>query len=310
MEFFRKPASGGRSQRDPVLKQGQLKEVGAGYIFFWSVRPKAERRDTGVAFAIRNDIVGRLPCLPQGINDLLMSLRLPFRRGKFVTIISAYAPTMTNPDAVREKLYEDLHALLATVPKADKLIGLDDFNARVDADHAVRSGVFSPQDLNGSNDNGLLLLQTCAEHRLILTNTFFRLPVPMMATWMHPRSRQWHLLDYVPVQRRDQRDVLMTKAIPGVTGGPTIASSPSRCRFVNSFGGDLKNWFEDNDAAISNLLSEKNCLYKAHVTRLTDDNKTAFHCSRRLVLQWLSEMKDTWTARKAEEIQGCTDRHK
>nr|VZH89057.1 unnamed protein product [Spirometra erinaceieuropaei] len=80
-------------------EQGQLEEVGAGYTFFWSGRPRAERRDTGVAFAIRNDIVGRPPCLPQGINDRLMSLRLPLWGGKFATIISAYAPTMTNPDA-------------------------------------------------------------------------------------------------------------------------------------------------------------------------------------------------------------------
>nr|VZI27905.1 unnamed protein product [Spirometra erinaceieuropaei] len=38
-------------------EQGQLEEVGAGYTFFWSGRPRAERRDAGVAFAIRNDIV-------------------------------------------------------------------------------------------------------------------------------------------------------------------------------------------------------------------------------------------------------------
>nr|VZI27268.1 unnamed protein product [Spirometra erinaceieuropaei] len=49
--------------------------------------------------------------------------------GPFATIISVYAPTMTSTDAAREKLYEDLHALLATVSKADKLIVLDDFNA-------------------------------------------------------------------------------------------------------------------------------------------------------------------------------------
>nr|VZI24378.1 unnamed protein product [Spirometra erinaceieuropaei] len=71
-------------------EQGQLEEVGAGYTFFWSGRPRAERRDAGVAFAIRNDIVGRLPCLPQGINDRLMSFRLPLRQGgEFATIISA-----------------------------------------------------------------------------------------------------------------------------------------------------------------------------------------------------------------------------
>ncbi|BHF62083.1 hypothetical protein SprV_0100506400 [Sparganum proliferum] len=173
-------------------EQGQLEEVGAGYTFFWSGRPRTERRDAGVAFAIRNDIVGRLPCLPQGINDRLMSLRLPLRRGgKFATIISAYAPPMTSPDAARDKFYEVLHVLLATVSKADKLIVLDDFNARVGTGHTAWRGVLGPHGLRGSNDNGLLLLlRTCAEHRLILTNTFFCLPEREKATWRHPRSRQ------------------------------------------------------------------------------------------------------------------------
>nr|VZI47337.1 unnamed protein product [Spirometra erinaceieuropaei] len=38
-------------------EQGQLEEVGAGYTFFWSGRPKAGQGDAGVAFAIHNDIV-------------------------------------------------------------------------------------------------------------------------------------------------------------------------------------------------------------------------------------------------------------
>nr|VZI34255.1 unnamed protein product [Spirometra erinaceieuropaei] len=45
-------------------KQGQLKDVGAGYTFFCSGRRRAEGRDAGVCFTIRNDIAGRLPCLP------------------------------------------------------------------------------------------------------------------------------------------------------------------------------------------------------------------------------------------------------
>ncbi|VDL88472.1 unnamed protein product [Schistocephalus solidus] len=142
-------------------EQGQL-EVGAGYTFFWSSRPKVERRDAGVAFAIRNDIVGRLPCLPQDINDHLMSLRLPLQVDKSATIISAYAPPMTSSDAAKEKFYEGLHALLATVPKADKLIVLGDFNARVGTDHASWRGVLGPRGLTGFNDNGLLLLRTRA----------------------------------------------------------------------------------------------------------------------------------------------------
>ncbi|BHF68064.1 hypothetical protein SprV_0301109400 [Sparganum proliferum] len=85
-------------------------------------------------------------------------------------------------------------------------------------DHAAWRGVLCAHGLRGSNDNGLLLLRTCAEHRLILTNTFFCLPEREKATWRHPRSRQWHLLDYVLVRRRDQRDVLVTKAIAGADG--------------------------------------------------------------------------------------------
>ncbi|VDL91380.1 unnamed protein product [Schistocephalus solidus] len=96
---------------------GQLEEVVAGYTFFWSGRPKAERRDAGVAFAVRNDIMGRLPCLPQGINDRKMSLRLPLWGDQFATIISAYAPPMTCSGAVKDKFYEGLGALLATVSK-------------------------------------------------------------------------------------------------------------------------------------------------------------------------------------------------
>ncbi|BHF80461.1 hypothetical protein SprV_0702358900 [Sparganum proliferum] len=110
-------------------EQGQQEEVGAGYTFFWSGHPRAERRDAGVAFDIRNDIVGRLPRLPQGINDHLMSPCPPLRGGKFATVVSVYVPPITSPEAARDKFYEVLDALLATVPKADKLIVLGDFNA-------------------------------------------------------------------------------------------------------------------------------------------------------------------------------------
>ncbi|VDL99010.1 unnamed protein product [Schistocephalus solidus] len=128
-------------------EQGQLDEVSASYTFFWSGRPKAERRDAGVAFAIRNDIVGRLPCLPQSINDHLMSLRLPLRGDQFATIISAYAPPMTSSKVANDKFYKDLHTLLATVPKVDKLIVLGDFNARFGTHHVAWEGVLGPHGL-------------------------------------------------------------------------------------------------------------------------------------------------------------------
>ncbi|VDL89027.1 unnamed protein product [Schistocephalus solidus] len=93
-----------------------------------------------------------------GINDRLMSLRLPLRGEHFATIISTYAPPMTSSDAAKDKFSEDLHALLVTVPKVDKLIVLVDFNGRVGIDHAVWQGDLGPHGLGSCNDNGLFLL--------------------------------------------------------------------------------------------------------------------------------------------------------
>ncbi|VDL89544.1 unnamed protein product [Schistocephalus solidus] len=87
-----KPGEGLRCCLDGLSEQGQLEEVGDGYTFFWSGHPKTERRDAGVALVIRKDIVERLPCLPQGSSDGMMSLRLPLRGNKFTAIISPHAP--------------------------------------------------------------------------------------------------------------------------------------------------------------------------------------------------------------------------
>nr|VZI28074.1 unnamed protein product [Spirometra erinaceieuropaei] len=288
-------------------EQGQLEEVESGYTFYWSGRPRAERRDAGVAFAIRNDIVRRLPCLPQGINDRLMSLHLPLGGGGvFATSISAYTPTMTNPDAVRDKFYEDLHALLATVPKADKLIVLGEFKARVGADHTAWRGVLGPHGLRGSNDNGLLLLRTFAEHRLILTNTFFCLPEREKATWRDPRNELAQRLDNLPIadaaaaenasvenRWRQLRDTVQSTALAVLGRAPR----------------QHQDWFDDNDAAISKLLAEKNRLDKAYVDHPTEDNKAAFFSSRRHLQQRQREMQDAGTARKAEKIQNYADRN-
>ncbi|VDM03041.1 unnamed protein product [Schistocephalus solidus] len=249
-----------------------------------SGRPNAERRDAGVAFAIRNDIVGRLPCLLQGINDRLMSLRLPLREDKFAAIISALALPMTSPDAAKDKFYEDLHALLATVPKADRLIVLGDFDACVSLIHIPK------QD----------------------------------ATWLHPRLRRWQLLEEVLVRRRDRQDVLVTKAIRDADGrtdhclvlsNMSLRLQPLRRPQVKRPPGlgrarhQLQDWFDDNDVHISNLLAEKNGLHKAYMDLRTDATKAAFFRCHRLVRQRLREMQDAWMIRKAEEIQGPVNRN-
>ena len=56
----------------PFADVGEIKEVGAGYTFFWSGHKSEERREAGVGFAIKTELVGKLSGLPKGINDRLM----------------------------------------------------------------------------------------------------------------------------------------------------------------------------------------------------------------------------------------------
>ena len=185
-----------------LAEEGLLKEVGAGCTFFWSGRKKEERREAGVGFAIKSHLVSKLLGLPKGINDRLMTLRLPLSGKRHATIVSAYAPTMTNQDEVKDKFYDDLDSVISAAPRTDKLIILGDFNTRVGTDHQTWEGVIGSEGEGTCNSNGLLLLRKCAEHELLITNTVFRLPTRRKTTWMHPLSKHWHLIDYVIVRRK------------------------------------------------------------------------------------------------------------
>ena len=161
-----------------LAEERLLKEVGAGYTFFWSGSKKEERREAGVGFAIKSHLVSKLSGLPKGINDRLMTLRLPLSGKRHATIVSACAPTMTNPVEVKDKFYDDLDSVISAAPRTDKLILLGDLNARVGTDHQTWEGVIGSEGVGKCNSNGLLLLRNIWQWRKYLTllvNSIFQL---------------------------------------------------------------------------------------------------------------------------------------
>ena len=56
---------------------GGIKKVGAGP-FFWSARKSEERREAGVGFAIKSNLVGKLSGLPNCINDRYNGIKTSF----------------------------------------------------------------------------------------------------------------------------------------------------------------------------------------------------------------------------------------
>lgn len=122
---------------------------------------------------------------------------------------------MTNDDETKEEFYYSLENTLSTIPAADKLIVLGDFNARVGSDHEAWPGTLGKFGRGRSNANGEMLLLKCSEHELAITNTFFNHPDKWYFSWKHPRSKHPTLLDYVLTRRRDMKDICSTRIMRG-----------------------------------------------------------------------------------------------
>ncbi|KAK6970853.1 craniofacial development protein 2 [Biomphalaria glabrata] len=87
-------------------------------------------------------MVSKLVGPPKGISESFMTLKLPLQNGKkHISIVSYYAPTMTNPDDFITKFYEELNSSLLDIPKTEKLRILGDFKARFGSDHHIWKGV-------------------------------------------------------------------------------------------------------------------------------------------------------------------------
>ncbi len=146
-----------------LADKGQLTETSGGYTFFWSGRSAEERRKAGVGFTIKTTHASKLASIPEGRNDRMMKLQLLLGHKTNATLIGAYAPTMTNPDEIKDRFYEELDSLISSVPQSEKLIILGDFNARVGTDHQAWQNVIEKQGIGKCNSNGLLLLRCCVK---------------------------------------------------------------------------------------------------------------------------------------------------
>ena len=198
-----------------LAEEGSIAEPKGGYTFFWRGKAKDEDRLHGVGLAIKTLLCRQLPDIPTPVSEQLMKLRFPLNPSRHVTVINAYAPTLTGSDEAKDAFYEELNALVKDVPQSDKLILLGDINARVGADCNNWKGVLGPHGTGKLNSNGLILLSFCAENDLTITNTLFRQAGKHKTTWVHSRLKQWHLIDYAICRRRDIRDVRITRAMRG-----------------------------------------------------------------------------------------------
>ena len=142
--------------------------------------------------------------------------RSAFLQYVLLPLTSAYASTMTYPEEDKENFCQALRDTLHSVPGNDKLLLMGDLNVRTGRNSGAWATVMGPHGLGRENANGVLLLTLCSEKGL------FKQPEIHKVTWMHPRSKHWHLIDYAITRRRDIRDILITRAMRGTTAGPAM----------------------------------------------------------------------------------------
>ena len=256
----------------------------------------------------------------------IIKIKIIFYLNKLVTFndlfITGISCNCIYIDEVKDKFYDDLDSVISAAPRTDKLILLGDFNARVGTDHQTWEGVIGSEGVGKCNSNGLLLLRKCAEHELLITNTVFRLPTRRKITWMHPRSKHWHLIDYVIVRRKDRQDVRVTKTVCGAdcwTDHRLVVSKLNlRIQPVRRPQGkkvpkklDVSKLKQDSkrQAFVNNLCSRLDAL--EHSSEDVDESWTVFrdtvHSSAMDSLGPVSRKHQDWFDENDKEIQGLLE---
>jgi len=100
-----------------------------------------------------------------------MSIRMRTRTG-YITVISAYAPTLLASDEDKDEFYQQLSDLLWNIPASHDIALLGDFNARIGADADSWTSVIGRFGVGKINENGQRLLEPYSLFNLSVASSF------------------------------------------------------------------------------------------------------------------------------------------
>ena len=134
-----------------------------------------------------------------------------------VVIVQVYAPTSDYEDEEVEKFYDDVDLALKSAKSSDVLFVLGDWNARVGNERY--KDIIGQYGLDEKNERGERFIQFCEQHRLMVANTWFKLPKRKLYTWKKPGDTARRQIDYIAVSKRFRRSIKMAKTYPGADIG-------------------------------------------------------------------------------------------
>ena len=120
---------------------------------------------------------------------------------------------MSNPDENKDAFNNHLASVLSGIPRADKLLLF--FNTRIGRENDKYLLVMGKCEIGKYNSNGVLLLVLRSEFEIIVTNTMCMQKYKRKTTWMHPRSKQWHMVDFIITRCWVKMDIHRSRAMLG-----------------------------------------------------------------------------------------------
>ena len=136
------------------------------------------------------------------------TLKVGSGRCDFLHVFSFYAPTYAASREEKDNVFDILQQALSVVPSEECYVMLGDFNgSRVSGDEEwwYERG---PHGHGALNEAGRELLSFLSINGATVCNTWFVKKDIHKQTWQHPKSKQWHCIDYAIMRKAHRRRCL------------------------------------------------------------------------------------------------------
>jgi hypothetical protein len=134
-------------------------------------------------------------------------------------VISAYAPQIDLNESVKMQFWEELDALVSSVPISEKLFIAGDLNGHVGSIRVGFDGVHRGFEYRSRNQEGEGILNFALAYDLIVANTLFRKRVSHLVTFSN--DQHCSQIDFILARREDKHACLDCKVIPEVCRNST-----------------------------------------------------------------------------------------
>lgn len=120
------------------------------------------------------------------MNERLLMIKLEAKPVN-IYIIQVYSPTTRSKEVEIEEIYDRIEELLQLTENNANVFITGDFNACVGCEETNNSGKFG---LGKSNERGKRLIKFCEQQEMMISNTFFEVPIESVIPGKHREIEQ------------------------------------------------------------------------------------------------------------------------